>query len=122
MAHPYVEQFHNPADEPESASIIHIKIDDNTKYTAEDYRDRFVHANCLASTRGAREAHARSSRATFAGSTRRLNATKRIGLLRTKSQGAPRALSRVHAPQFLHEYLLPASFHHFVSVATIARQ
>ena len=33
-------QFHNPADEPSAPSTITIPIDDNTKYTITEYRDR----------------------------------------------------------------------------------
>jgi mitogen-activated protein kinase 15 len=40
LKHPYVRQFHNPADEPACPRILRIQIDDNTKYTAADYRDR----------------------------------------------------------------------------------
>lgn len=40
LRHPYCAQFHNPADEPVAASMITIPIDDNTKYTIAEYRDR----------------------------------------------------------------------------------
>mmetsp|Transcript_3657 Transcript_3657/g.8319 ORF Transcript_3657/g.8319 Transcript_3657/m.8319 type:complete len:330 (+) Transcript_3657:534-1523(+) len=40
LQHPYVVQFHNPDDEPECGRIIRISIDDNTKYSIADYRDR----------------------------------------------------------------------------------
>ena len=90
LAHAYVEQFHNPADEPESPSIIHITIDDNTKYTAEDYRDRpvlpsnpshvvsppTVRPALLSLTTTARLAHTHTHRV---GSTRRSGRTRRNG-------------------------------------------
>lgn len=40
LKHPYVKQFHSPADEPRCPRTIAIQIDDNIKYTAADYRDR----------------------------------------------------------------------------------
>jgi len=40
LRHPYVAQFHNEADEPTCPRILRIQIDDNTKYSAADYRDR----------------------------------------------------------------------------------
>merc|ERR1712010_360664 len=40
LSHPYVSQFHNPEDEPACEREIHIPIDDNTKYTINDYREK----------------------------------------------------------------------------------
>lgn len=40
LRHPYVAQFHNPEDEPVAEEPIKIRIDDNTKYSASDYRER----------------------------------------------------------------------------------
>ncbi|XP_026191184.1 extracellular signal-regulated kinase 2 [Cyclospora cayetanensis] len=40
LEHPYVRQFHNPDDEPVCDHIITIPIDDNTKYSVEDYREK----------------------------------------------------------------------------------
>jgi len=40
LRHPYVAQFHNEADEPPCPRVLKIQIDDNTKYSAADYRDR----------------------------------------------------------------------------------
>jgi mitogen-activated protein kinase 15 len=40
LRHPYVAQFHNEADEPACPRVLKIQIDDNTKYSAVDYRDR----------------------------------------------------------------------------------
>eukprot|EP00916_Digyalum_oweni_P021993 GHVL01036448.1.p1 GENE.GHVL01036448.1~~GHVL01036448.1.p1 ORF type:complete len:521 (+),score=73.69 GHVL01036448.1:100-1662(+) len=40
LQHPYVAQFHNADDEPDSGRIIKISIDDNTKYQISDYRDK----------------------------------------------------------------------------------
>ena len=40
LRHPFLTQFHNPATEPESSVALRISVDDNTKYTAADYRDR----------------------------------------------------------------------------------
>ena len=40
LRHPYVRQFHNPAEEPACPRVLRIQIDDNTKYSAADYRDR----------------------------------------------------------------------------------
>jgi mitogen-activated protein kinase 15 len=40
LSHPYVSQFHNPDDEPGVKGGISIPIDDNTKYTINDYREK----------------------------------------------------------------------------------
>jgi len=40
LSHPYVSQFHNPEDEPRPTAPIQIPIDDNTKYTINDYREK----------------------------------------------------------------------------------
>ncbi|KAL8450497.1 hypothetical protein Emag_003164 [Eimeria magna] len=40
LEHPYVRQFHNPDDEPVCSHVITIPIDDNTKYSVEDYREK----------------------------------------------------------------------------------
>ncbi len=40
LRHPFLAQFHNPAAEPESPVALRISVDDNTKYTAADYRER----------------------------------------------------------------------------------
>ena len=40
LRHPYLAQFHNPAHEPSCDHIISIPIDDNTKYTIQEYREK----------------------------------------------------------------------------------
>merc|ERR1719476_557143 len=40
LRHPYVVQFHNPEDEFDCDRTIRIPIDDNTKLTVQDYRER----------------------------------------------------------------------------------
>lgn len=40
LAHPFLAQFHDEAAEPVAAHALRISVDDNTKYTAADYRDR----------------------------------------------------------------------------------
>ncbi|EER00139.1 mitogen-activated protein kinase 2, putative [Perkinsus marinus ATCC 50983] len=40
LKHPYVVQFHNPDEEPSCPAVIRIPIDDNTRLTVSDYRDR----------------------------------------------------------------------------------
>mmetsp|Transcript_45841 Transcript_45841/g.76437 ORF Transcript_45841/g.76437 Transcript_45841/m.76437 type:complete len:392 (+) Transcript_45841:310-1485(+) len=40
LRHPYVAQFHNPADEPYCNHVITIPINDNTKYSISEYRDK----------------------------------------------------------------------------------
>lgn len=40
LKHPYCAQFYNPEDEPRAEKIITIPIDDNTKYSIAEYRDR----------------------------------------------------------------------------------
>ncbi|BDA40406.1 Mitogen-activated protein kinase 15 [Coccomyxa sp. Obi] len=40
LRHPYVAQFHSSADEPSAPGIITIPIDDNTKYSISEYREK----------------------------------------------------------------------------------
>lgn len=40
LEHPFVAQFHNPADEPSCDRIIKIPIDDNHKYSISEYRNK----------------------------------------------------------------------------------
>lgn len=40
LKHPFVSQFHSEKDEPVAPAPFQIVVDDNTKYTAADYRDR----------------------------------------------------------------------------------
>lgn len=40
LRHPYVAQFHNEADEPSHPTTITIPIDDNHKYSIEEYREK----------------------------------------------------------------------------------
>lgn len=40
LAHPYVAQFHNPDDEPSCSRTITIPINDNHKYSIQEYRDK----------------------------------------------------------------------------------
>ena len=40
LRHPFVAQFHNPADEPACDHTITIPIDDNVKYSIAEYRDK----------------------------------------------------------------------------------
>jgi len=39
LQHPYLKQFHNPDDEPDCDHMIKISIDDNTKYSINEYRN-----------------------------------------------------------------------------------
>ena len=58
LAHPYVSQFHQPADEPDAACVITIPIDDNTKARAPDPARR-VAGGAGGPARGAHGARAR---------------------------------------------------------------
>ena len=40
LAHPFVAQFHNAADEPQCPHKVRAIIDDNTKLATSEYRDR----------------------------------------------------------------------------------
>ena len=40
LEHPYVAQFHADEEEPAFDGVIKIPVDDNTKFTVEDYRVR----------------------------------------------------------------------------------
>nr|CCA21948.1 mitogenactivated protein kinase putative [Albugo laibachii Nc14] len=40
IKHPYVASFHNEEQEKDAPASLQIVVDDNTKYSAEDYRDR----------------------------------------------------------------------------------
>ena len=55
LAHPYVAQFHSPADEPARARPVSVPVNDNCKYSVADYRER-LYGEIL---RRKRELHAR---------------------------------------------------------------
>ncbi|CAD8162026.1 unnamed protein product [Paramecium pentaurelia] len=40
LAHPYFSKFHNEIDEPSSDKVITLAIDDNQKFSANEYRDK----------------------------------------------------------------------------------
>lgn len=40
LRHPFVTAFHNEAEERPAPHVLKIQVDDNTKYSASDYRDR----------------------------------------------------------------------------------
>lgn len=40
LEHPYVSEFHNIDDEPSCERVIQIAIDDNTKFSIREYRDK----------------------------------------------------------------------------------
>ena len=40
LEHPYVSEFHNIDDEPSCERVIEIAIDDNTKFSIREYRDK----------------------------------------------------------------------------------
>lgn len=40
LEHPYVSEFHNIDDEPSMDRVIEIAIDDNTKFSIREYRDK----------------------------------------------------------------------------------
>ena len=40
LRHPYVAQFHNPSDEPACRKAVSAPIDDNTKYSIAQYREK----------------------------------------------------------------------------------
>jgi len=40
LRHPYLAQFHNPADEPLCDHRILIPVDDNIKYSVQEYREK----------------------------------------------------------------------------------
>merc|ERR1719437_370674 len=59
LRHPYVVQFHNPDDEFDCDRAIRIPIDDNTKLTVEDYRDR-LYNEVLRKKKEQRRSHRRN--------------------------------------------------------------
>jgi len=59
LRHPYVLQFHNPEDEFECDRPIRIPIDDNTKLTVQDYRDR-LYNEVLKKKKEQRRSHRRN--------------------------------------------------------------
>lgn len=40
LRHPYVAQFHNPSEEPSCSRTVTIPINDNTKYSISEYREK----------------------------------------------------------------------------------
>merc|ERR1740138_1214472 len=59
LRHPYVVQFHNPEDEFECDRTIGIPIDDNTKLTVQDYREK-LYADVLKKKKEQRRSHRRN--------------------------------------------------------------
>jgi mitogen-activated protein kinase 15 len=59
MRHPYCVQFHNPEDESGFERTIAIPIDDNTKLTVADYRDR-LYNEVLRKKKEQRRSHRRA--------------------------------------------------------------
>mmetsp|Transcript_62617 Transcript_62617/g.135955 ORF Transcript_62617/g.135955 Transcript_62617/m.135955 type:complete len:444 (-) Transcript_62617:119-1450(-) len=59
LRHPYVVQFHNPEDEIECDRTVRIPIDDNTKLTVHDYRDR-LYNEVLKKKKEQRRSHRKS--------------------------------------------------------------
>merc|ERR1719506_2954033 len=59
LRHPYVIQFHNPEDEPSCDRAIRIPIDDNTKLTVQDYRER-LYNEVLKKKKEQRRSHRRN--------------------------------------------------------------
>lgn len=59
LRHPYVVQFHNPDDELNCDRVIHIPIDDNTKLTVQDYRER-LYNEVLKKKKEQRRSHRRN--------------------------------------------------------------
>jgi len=59
LRHPYVVQFHNPEDEFDCDRVIRIPIDDNTKLTVQDYRER-LYNEVLKKKKEQRRSHRRN--------------------------------------------------------------
>jgi len=59
LKHPYVVQFHNPEDEFDCDRTIRIPIDDNTKLTVQDYRER-LYNEVLKKKKEQRRSHRRN--------------------------------------------------------------
>merc|ERR1719426_718637 len=59
LRHPYVLQFHNPEDEFDCDRTIRIPIDDNTKLTVQDYRER-LYNEVLKKKKEQRRSHRRN--------------------------------------------------------------
>jgi len=59
LRHSYVVQFHNPEDEWECDRVIKIPIDDNTKLTVTDYRER-LYADVVRKKKEQRRSHRRN--------------------------------------------------------------
>lgn len=59
LRHPYVVQFHNPDDEFDCERPIRIPIDDNTKLTVTDYRER-LYNEVLRKKKEQRRSHRRN--------------------------------------------------------------
>jgi len=59
LRHPYVVQFHNAEDEFDCDRVIRIPIDDNTKLTVQDYRER-LYNEVLKKKKEQRRSHRRN--------------------------------------------------------------
>jgi len=56
LEHPFVAQFHNPADEPRCSKTIQIPIDDNHKYSITEYRTK-LYADIVKKKKETRRRH-----------------------------------------------------------------
>merc|ERR1719276_695757 len=59
LRHPFVVQFHNPEDEFECGRTLRMPLDDNTKLTVADYRDR-LYDEVLRKKKEQRRSHRRA--------------------------------------------------------------
>merc|ERR550537_1987842 len=67
LTHPYVAKFHDPANEPSLDRPIMIPIDDNTKFTVKDYREKLYSEVVRKRSQGARRRRRGSSGGTRSG-------------------------------------------------------
>jgi mitogen-activated protein kinase 15 len=61
LQHPYVRQFHNPEDEPSCEKEIKITIDDDHKYSINDYRETLYQQIIAKKKEGRRRSKSRRS-------------------------------------------------------------
>merc|ERR1719436_253382 len=59
LRHPYCAQFHNPEEEWDCPRAIRIPIDDNTKLSVSDYRNR-LYSEVLKKKKEQRRSHRRN--------------------------------------------------------------
>jgi len=104
LRHPYVVQFHNPEDEFDCDRVIRIPIDDNTKLTVQDYRER-LYNEVLKKKKEQRRSHRRNLEA-------QQQAQQQVDQAAPQQQAPPQQHHSSHYQQHSSAAHAPAAHYH----------